>query len=129
MARSIPDGSGRSSQISRATVEQSRCSEKVIRAIESMREMAEQLRKATIEQKSGAALIAKAGEGTSLLAQEVSKSAQEGSTLSDQAVAEVENITTSAKETLEISSRMKEIVEKFDALSRNLKSTLSHFRT
>jgi methyl-accepting chemotaxis protein len=129
MARSIQDVSDRSSQISRATVEQSRGSENIIRSIESMREMAEQLRKATIEQKSGASLIAKAGEGTSLLAQEVRKSAQEGSDLSDQAVAEVENIASSAKETLEISSRMKEIVEKFDALSRNLKNTLSHFRT
>jgi methyl-accepting chemotaxis protein len=129
MARSIQDVSDRSSQISRATVEQSRGSENIIRAIESMREMAEQLRKATIEQKSGAALIAKAGEGTSLLAQEVSKSAQEGNDLSGQAVAEVENIASSAKETLEISSRMKEIVEKFDALSHNLKNTLSHFRT
>ncbi len=129
MARSIQDVSDRSSQISRATVEQSRGSESIIRAIENMKEMAEQLRKATIEQKSGASLIAKAGEGTSLLAQEVRKSAQEGSDLSDQAVAEVENIASSAKETLAISSRMKEIVEKFDALSHNLKETLSHFRT
>jgi methyl-accepting chemotaxis protein len=129
MARSIQDVSERSSQISRATVEQSRGSENIIRAIENMKEMAEQLRKATIEQKSGASLIAKAGEGTSLLAQEVRKSAQEGSDLSDQAVGEVKNIAASAKETLDISSRMKEIVEKFEALSHNLKNTLSHFRT
>jgi methyl-accepting chemotaxis protein len=129
VARSIHDVSERSNQISRATTEQGRGNETIIRSIENMRDLAEQLRKATVEQASGAKLIAKAGEGATLLSQEVSKAAQEGSNLSDQAVNEVNAIGAGNKETLEVVSRMRELVEKFGALSANLKKTLSHFRT
>ena len=129
VARSVQEVSDRSTQISRATAEQSRGSETIIRAIENMKDLAEQLRKATIEQTSGAKLIAKAGEGTTLLAQEVSKATQEGQDLSDRAVTEVNSIAGAAKESLDIASRMNDMVEKFDTLSRNLKDTLSQFRT
>ena len=128
VARSIADVSDRSAQISRATAEQSRGSETIIRSIENMRDLAEQLRKATTEQSSGAKLIAKAGEGATLLAQEVSRSAQEGSGLSRQAVDEMHCISAATAETLEIVTSMNRLVKQFEALSTNMKNTLSHFK-
>ncbi len=129
VSRSIHDVSDRSTQISRATVEQSRGNESITKSIENMRDLAEQLRKATTEQTSGAKLIAKAGEGATLLSQEVSKAAQEGSDLSAQAVKEIEVISSTAKETLEVVAKMKDMVEMFGSLAENMKKTLSHFRT
>lgn len=129
VARSIHDVAERSRQISRASTEQSRGSESIIRSIENMRDLAEQLRKATVEQASGARLIAKAGEGATLLSLEVSKSAQEGSDLSEQTVKAVNAIEGSTRETLSVVSQMQGLVNKFGELSGNLKKTLSHFRT
>jgi methyl-accepting chemotaxis protein len=129
VARSIHDVADRSTQISRATAEQSRGSESIIRSIENMRDLSEQLRKATIEQTSGAKVIAKAGEGNTILAQEVSKAAQGASDLSERAVTEVNAISSSTQETLDVVSRLQELVNTFGDLSDNMKKTLSQFRT
>jgi methyl-accepting chemotaxis protein len=59
----------------------------------------------------------------------VSKSAQEGSDLSEQAVSEANAIIDSTKETLDVVSKMNSMVERFNGLAENLKKTLSHFRT
>jgi len=129
VARSIQEVSDRSAEITRATGEQARGSELVMRAVEEMRDMAEQVRRATVEQTSGARLIAKASENSTQLAQSVTKDSQEGSRLAERAVSEVAAIRTSARETLDVVSRMKQIVGNFAELSGHLKRTLSQFRT
>ncbi|HEY5999706.1 MAG TPA: methyl-accepting chemotaxis protein [bacterium] len=129
VARSVTEVSERSAEILRATSEQARGSETVMRAVELMRDMAEQVRRATVEQTSGARLIAKASENATALARTVNKDSQEGLRLSERSVSEVATIRAAAKETLEIVSRMKQIVDSFGQLAAHLKKTLSQFRT
>jgi methyl-accepting chemotaxis protein len=129
VARAIQEVSDRSSEISRATAEQARGSESVTRAVENMRDMAEQVRRATVEQTSGARQIAQASENSTTLAQQVTKASQESSQLSERTVNEVVTIRAAARETLDIVSRMKQIVGAFDSLASHLKETLSQFRT
>jgi methyl-accepting chemotaxis protein len=129
VARAVQEVAERSSEISRATAEQARGSESVMRAVESMRDMAEQVRRATVEQTSGARLIAKASEGSTALAQQVAKASQESTQLSERSVQEVATIRAAARETLEVVSRLKQIVGGFDQLSAHLKKTLAQFRT
>jgi methyl-accepting chemotaxis protein len=129
VARSVQEVADRSAEILRATSEQARGSETVMRAVELMRDMAEQVRRATVEQTSGARLIAKASESAAALARTVSQGSQEGLRLSERSVSEVATIRAAAKETLEIVSRMKRIVDSFGQLAAHLKQTLSQFRT
>lgn len=118
-----------SREISRATVEQAQGSESIIRAVENMRELAEHVRRAMVEQTEAARLISKASIDSNQLSQEVSRASQESKQLVERAVSETSNIRTSARDTLAFVSRMKEIVESFDALAGHLKETLSQFHT
>ena len=118
-----------SREVSRATVEQAQGSESIIRAAENMRELAEHVRRAMVEQTDAARLISKASIDSNQLSQEVSRASQESKQLVERAVSEASNIRTSARETLVFVSRMKEIVEGFDALAGHLKETLSQFHT
>lgn len=118
-----------STEISRATVEQAQGSETIIRAVENMRELAEHVRRAMGEQTAAARLILKASIDSNQLSQEVTRASQESKQLVERAVSEASNIRTSARDTLAFVSRMKEIVEGFDALAGHLKKTLSQFQT
>ncbi len=129
VSRTVQEVTDRSSEILRATGEQARGSETVMRAVELMRDMAEQVRRATVEQTSGARLIAKASENATALARQVNQGSQEGRRLSERSVSEVDTIKSAARETMEIVSRMKQIVDSFGQLSAHLKQTLSQFRT
>jgi methyl-accepting chemotaxis protein len=129
VARAVEEVSTRSAEILSATTEQARGSETVMRAVENMREMAEQVRRATVEQTSGARLIAKASENATALARKVNQGSQQGRQLSERTVSEVATIQATARETMAVVTRMKQIVDSFGQLSAHLKKTLSQFRT
>ncbi len=129
VARSIQDVLDLSTEISRATVQQAQGSETIIRAVESMRELAEHVRRAMGEQTGTVKVISRASIDSNHLTQEVSKASQESKQLVERAVSEASSIRTAARETLTFVSRMKQIVESFDALAGHLKKTLSQFQT